>query len=276
MLCLPRNFSDLKWVTIASLFATMSVVLIMSLQSARIAREGVPPPVGLTVKASAAGFSPATSVSGLLAALPITLYGFFCQFQAPQLYSELQPQHRHNASLVGGVAIAACFSIYAVVGLLGYAAFGRNTESDILAQLTKLNPLNPWLCVAQVLFGFVLLLSTPLVLAPLRSMVLRSIAKQSVVEVQDITLGVHFASTASILASAMMIALNVPGVDFIMGILGATCVVFLALVLPGLLTLNCCGEDWKMAGQILLLAGLICNPLTCAAFMAKHLGYLPR
>lgn len=274
VLCLPRNFSDLKWVTVANLFATMSVVLIMSVESAKIARAGVPQQLGLSEKTSVPEIVPATSISGLLAALPIALYGFFCQFQAPQLYSELQPQHRRHAPLIGGVATAGCFSIYACVGLLGYAAFGSNTESDILAQLTRLDPLNHWLCLGQVLFGCVLLLSTPLVLAPLRSMVSRSLAKES--GSADTTLGVHVATTASILFVAMTIALNVPGVDFIMGVLGATCVVFLALIVPGLLTINCCGSDWKMAGHILLVAGLICAPLTFGAFLAKHLGYLPR
>lgn len=277
LLCLPRNFADLQGLSVVNVCSTLTVIILICFESSRVDSSGMPGTVWRTWL-PAPGFSSSTSPTGLLAALSIILYGFFCQIQAPQLYSELQPSVRQNASLVGVVASTACCIIYVAVGVLGYAAFGVKTESDILAQLTKLNPGNHRLCLAQVLFGLVLLLSTPLVLAPLRSMLLRSLAKDphGLVEAQDVSSEVHIATTSSILALAMVIALNVPGVDFIMGILGATCVVFLALIVPGLLTLRCCGGDWKVAGWTLVVAGSLCAPLTFGAFVATHLGYTPR
>lgn len=266
LICLPRNFTELQGVTIANLCATLSVVLLVCIESSSISNNST----SKTVQHEAPGFSAATSLTGLLAALPMILYAFFCQIQAPQLYSELQPSARRNAPFIGAAATAACFLVYACVGLLGYAAFGAQTESDILAQLTKLNPSSHWLCLGQVMFGMVLVLSTPLVLAPLRAMLLSSFVKDSG------NFLVHTGTTASILALAMTIALSVPGVDFIMGILGATCVVFLALIVPGLLTVQCCGGEWRMAGWILIIAGSLCTPLTFGAFVAKHLGQLPR
>jgi len=276
LLCLPRNFTELQWVTVVNLCATVSAVSIICIQSAHIIAK-YHTQTGMAEKPSPVGISAITSPSGLLAAFPITLYGFFCQFQAPQLYAEMQPSQRHSTFLCSGVAIAACFFVYAFVGFLGYAAFGVKTGSDILKQLTEIDPTNHWLCLGQLLFGFVLLLSTPLVLAPLRTMLLRSTAEEdeSFIEKKDVSAGGHVAATALILVSAMTIALSVPGVDFIMGFLGATCVVFLALIVPGLLTLQCCGSDWKIAGWILVVAGFMCTPLTFGHFVAHHLGYLP-
>jgi len=271
MLCLPRSFQDLQWVTKANICCSMSVVLMISIESVNIIRSS---PAKTSV---AAGFSPATLLSGTPSALPIMLFTFFCQFQAPSLYTEMQPSCQRKFSLIGAVAVAGVFSMYMCIGLLGYAAFGANMEADVLAQLRKAIPSNYLLCFGHVPFGIVLLLSTPLVISPLRSMCFRRLAKDSenMVEADDISFGSHVAVTGGILVTALMISLNVPGVDFIMGFLGATCVVFLALIVPGLLTINCCEDRWKLGGTLLLTAGVCFMPLTIGVFVAKHLGYLP-
>jgi len=261
LLCFPRNLAGLQGLTVVNCCCTMSVVLIICLESRRRRASHEPP-----------GFSAETSLGGMLSAVPIALYSFFCQVQAPQLYSEIQPAKQHSASLIAGAAVAACFSIYTCVGILGYSAFGSNTGSDILAQLTQADPTNHWMCLGQLLFGCVLLLSTPLVVSPLRSMLLSNVAKD--VMNSEVSLTVHVATTIAIVGSALLVAIHVPGVDFIMGILGATCVVFLAMIVPGLLTLNCCGADWKIRGMLLVVGGLICTPVTFGAFMAQHFGYL--
>lgn len=268
-LCLPRNFSQLEGLSVANMFASLGVVIIISIQSAQFLHAGQQS-ASPSAKLSAAGFSPSTSVSGFFAALPITLYSFFCQYQVPQLYSEMHPSNQCKAPLIGGIATAALHCSYALVGLLGYAAFGDNTESDILLQLSRLNPANRWLSLGHMLFGCVLLLSTPLLVAPLRGMILRRLMQD-----EDVSFGFHTCATVCIISSALLLALNVPGVDFIMGLLGATCVVFLALTVPGLLALKGCRGERKIEGWLLLSAGLICAPLTFGSFLGHHFGYLP-
>ena len=46
------------------------------------------------------------------------------------------------------------------------------------------------------------------------------------------------------------------------------------MIAPGLLTINCCEDSWKIAGTILLTAGVCFMPLTIGVFVAKHLGDL--
>lgn len=290
LLCLPRNFASMGWVNAANFSFTIAVVVVVCAQCAGVshrvawwlffqesgtaavlvepsqqsglARFGMPmdAPEHLAV---------VTSPMGALAALPMTLYVFFCQICAPQLFSELPAANRKHASHVGTLAMMACLAIYVAVGALGYAAFGQGTESDILVQLATRDPKNHWLWLAQALFTLVLLLSTPVVLAPLRTMVLDKLIGAGG---QEVSFSCHLGVTASILTLAMLIALTVPWIDFLMGILGATCVAFLALTVPGLLTLRCkANTSSRLQGLVLVVTGLASTPLCLGALLMQHL-----
>jgi len=288
-LCLPRSFAALWWVNIVNFASTLGVVLIICSQCAEIllARTGMRITPSSAVDATP-GFMTTTSPGGALAAVPLALYVFFCQIGAPQLYWELRADHKRQASYSGTFAASIGFCLYVAVGSLGFAVFGSQTQGDILMQLSGHNPGNRWLCVGQALFGSVLLLATPLVLTPLRAMVVSRVAGD--VGVEHVPFNMHFAITASLLGIAAVVARAIPFVDVLMGVLGATCVAFLALTVPGLLALRCwssgpCSDNGDgvdapprgslLFGYTLVGSGLLCTPLTLGCLVARHLGFLP-
>lgn len=163
----------------------------------------------------------------------------------------------------------ACSLVYVAVGLLGYACFGSATTSDILVQLAASDSGDVLIFVGQALFGIVLLLSMPLVMTPLRVMIVTTCFNQA--RVEDVPFGMHFAVTALILAISAAIARTVPWVGLLMGIMGSTSVAFLALTIPGALTIRCLhGKSEQLAGYVLFGAGIFCTPLTLAALIAQH------
>lgn len=280
LFCMPRNFTDLAWVNLVNLTCTVGVVLLICWQCAQTIHirnsEFVPhaQPHGLVRINSPGGILPVTTLDGIFAAVPMGLYMFFCQIQAPQLLSELRPKLEQRAHFISFYAMASCLAIYSMVGILGYVAFGTATQDDILHQLIMDSPQRqPLLHIAQSLFSMVLLLSTPLILTPLRKMLSDKLDCTTAIDTK--LFGVHLTMTAAILALALLIALSVPCVDFIMSILGSTCVVFLSSTVPGMLTLRCLhGLKNQIAGWTLLCAGLCCTPLTIRAVMLKHFNHV--
>mmetsp|Transcript_95723 Transcript_95723/g.166262 ORF Transcript_95723/g.166262 Transcript_95723/m.166262 type:complete len:438 (+) Transcript_95723:71-1384(+) len=279
LFCMPRNFTDLAWVNLVNLICTVGVVLLICWQCAQMihakSSEWLPhvQPHGPIRSSSSYEVVPFTSLEGILAAIPMGLYMFFCQIQAPQLFSELRHGLEQSAHLISFYAVASCFVIYSMIGVLGYAAFGAATQDDILHQLVLNSPGRSFLYIAQSLFSMVLLLSTPLMLTPLRTMLASKLDGTVVADTK--TFGMRLTMTAVILALALLIALSVPCVDFIMSILGSTCVIFLSSTVPGILTIQCL-YGWKnqVAGWTLLCAGVCCTPLTIRAVMLQHFHHL--
>lgn len=264
-LCLPRSFAGLRWVNLANFAAILGVVVVICVQSSEATRAPNHHDIAMVAF---------TSPSGVLTALPITLYVFFCQISAPQLFAELRADHKPFASLAGAGAAGLGYCLYFAVGVLGYAAFGASTEGDILSQLCQQPGLlrSRWLHFGQALFGAVLLFSVPLVMTPLRTMISRRLL--NVDRVDELPFGPYITITSAILGGALAIARALPWVDLLMGILGATCVAFLALTVPGLLTLQCCGKtSTRISGAILVCTGVACTPLTLGALVMQHTGH---
>jgi amino acid permease len=269
-ICLGRNFAALQWTNTVNFACTLGVVVVICRASLHVLsnRLDYRPPATFT-NLLAPGMANTTSVGGALAVLPIILYIFFNQIIAPQLFFELKKEARPFASVAGGFATVACSLLYVAVGLLGYACFGAATTSDILVQLAANDSGDVLIFVGQALFAIVLLLSMPLVMTPLRAMVVTSCFNQA--RVEDVPFGMHFAITALILATSAAIARTVPWVGLLMGILGSTSVSFLALTIPGALAIRCLqGKFEKLAGYVLFGAGIVCTPLTLAALIAQH------
>jgi len=268
-ICLARNFAALQWVNMVNFSCVLCVVVVICCTSVKVIggrKSGMQPL--LSTNLLAPGFSATTSLGGALAAVPIMLYIFFNQILVPELFAELRKEARPLASAAGGAATVACASLYVTVGLLGYACFGSATGSDILAQLGAHDSGDVHLLIGQALFGLVLLCSMPLIMAPLRGMILTRCIGHA--RVEEVPFQMHFVVTAAILVTAGVIARTVPWVDLLMGIMGATSVAFLALTIPGALTIRCFqNTSDQLAGYVLLFAGILCTPLTLAALIVK-------
>lgn len=268
--CLARNFAALQWVNMVNFSCMLGVVFTICCCSVKVidgSRSTMRPLISTNMMAP--GFTASTSLGGALAGVPIMLYIFFNQICAPQLFAELRKEERPFASAAGGAATAACTLLYAAVGLLGYASFGSRTGSDILAQLGTHDSGDVHLFVGQALFGTVLLCSMPLIMTPLRVMIVTRSFNYA--RVEEVPFQMHFAITALILSLAAIIARTVPWVDLLMGIMGATSVAFLALTIPGALTIRCVPSH-QLSGYMLLAAGLLCTPLTLGALVVKHMS----
>jgi len=268
--CLAKKFAALQWVNMLNLSCCVGASVLICISCWQLMDEEVSvTQASLLGRARGQGFSAGTSLSGALAATPLMFYIFFNQINAPHLFSELRSQDRPNASIAAGAATLICVLLYGIVGLLGYACFGQATQADILVQLVQHGA--DWrLCLAQALFGTLLLCSMPLITTPLRDMIMIRLAatwrgKEEAYEL-------HFAVTTSIIFISAIVARLVPHVDLLMGIMGATSVAFLALTVPGALALRCLpGVADRAAGVVLVCSGLVATPLFLGALVAEHM-----
>lgn len=180
---------------------------------------------------------------GAFISFPLLAYGFTSQQFLFGVYHSLRSPSVQRMTGVVKQALTVCAVLYIIVGACGYMAFRDRTAGDVLRNFGGKNVPGLRGIYERVLkmgYGFSIIASVPLIMGNFQSTLLPPLAalfpldpsapKGTTIQEQGLTVAV--------LGTALVLAVAVPNVEFIFGLVGSTASVFIAYVLPALLFLH--------------------------------------
>ncbi|KAL5018444.1 hypothetical protein ScPMuIL_004166 [Solemya velum] len=174
---------------------------------------------------------------GLMQCLPIFSFAFGCQTQLFILYDALpEPSVKHVNSIVSS-AVNMCAVAYLLVGFFGYVAM---CDEEITGDIFTHFPLTIYSDGLKLCFVVSIAVTFPLIIFPCRSSLYTLMFPQKQKSKEDIMEGwsipeVHFkVITAAIVLGSMIIGINVPNVEFVLAINGATTGTMMCFIFPAL------------------------------------------
>lgn len=173
---------------------------------------------------------------GILPCLPIFSMALSCQTQLFEFFDTTnEPSLKRMQSVIDG-AVYLCSAVYLMVGIFGYIAFhDKNITGNILVLLT------PSVVTEFIKLGFILTVavSFPLCLFPCRSSLHSLLFKQGFVhhEINVNTIPDHRFRilTISLVIVTIGIAIMLPNIEFVLGIIGSTIGTLICLILPAVI-----------------------------------------
>ncbi|XP_013377386.1 PREDICTED: probable sodium-coupled neutral amino acid transporter 6 isoform X3 [Chinchilla lanigera] len=180
-------------------------------------------------------------------AIPTMAFSFLCHTSVLPIYCELQSPSKRRMQNVTNTAIALSFLIYFIAALFGYLTFYDKVESELLQGYSKYLPHDVVVMTVKLCILFAVLLTVPLIHFPARkalTMIFFSNFPFSWIHHALITLALNII--------IVLLAIYVPDIKNVFGVIGASTSTCLIFVFPGLFYLKLSREDflsWKKLGS---------------------------
>ncbi|XP_051051948.1 probable sodium-coupled neutral amino acid transporter 6 isoform X2 [Phodopus roborovskii] len=196
-------------------------------------------------------------------AIPTMAFSFLCHTSILPIYCELQSPSKKRMQNVTNTAIALSFLLYFVSALFGYLTFYDKVESELLQGYSKYLPHDAVVMAVKLCILFAVLLTVPLIHFPARKalmMILFSNFPFSWIR--------HSLTTLALNIIIVLLAIYVPDIRNVFGVVGASTSTCLIFVFPGLFYLKLSREDflsWKKLGALsLLITGTLVGSFSLA------------
>ncbi|GBN21015.1 Putative sodium-coupled neutral amino acid transporter 10 [Araneus ventricosus] len=195
---------------------------------------------------------------GLLPCLPIFSMALSCQTQLFEFFDTMNdPSLKRMQSVING-AVHLCSTVYIMVGTLGYIAFhDKAITGNILLFLT------PSAITEIIKFGFILTVavSFPLCLFPCRTSLHSLLFKQGFghhdLNVTVIPENRFRILTISLIIITIGVAIMLPNIEFVLGIIGSTIGTLICLIFPAVIFIHDTSKNTteKRMAQVLMGIG---------------------
>ncbi|KAM4853682.1 solute carrier family 38 member 6 isoform 1-T1 [Thomomys bottae] len=196
-------------------------------------------------------------------ALPTMAFSFLCHTSILPIYCELQSPSKKRMQNVTNTAIALSFLIYFISALFGYLTFYDKVESELLQGYSKYLPHDAAVMTVKLCILFAVLLTVPLIHFPARKALMLLLFSSS-----PFSWIRHSLVTLALNVIIILLAMYVPDIRNVFGIIGASTSTCLIFVFPGLFYLKLSREDflsWKKLGAfILLICGILVGNFSLA------------
>ncbi|KAM6171247.1 LOW QUALITY PROTEIN: solute carrier family 38 member 6 [Erethizon dorsatum] len=196
-------------------------------------------------------------------AIPTMAFSFLCHTSILPIYCELQSPSKRRMQSVTNTAIALSFLIYFIVALFGYLTFYDKVESELLQGYSKYLPHDVVVMTVKLCILLAVLLTVPLIHFPARKalmMIFFSNFPFSWIHHTLITLALNII--------IVLLAIYVPDIRNVFGVIGASTSTCLIFVFPGLFYLKLSREDFlswkKLRAFALLISGIFVGNFTLA------------
>ncbi|KAK2510172.1 hypothetical protein MC885_013331 [Smutsia gigantea] len=189
-------------------------------------------------------------------AIPTMAFSFLCHTSILPMYCELQSPSRKRMQNVTNTTIALSFLIYFISVLFGYLTFYDKSlrkdkvASELLQDYSKYLPYDVVVMTVKLCILFALLLTVPLIHFPARKALMMFFSNFLFLWIR------HSLITLALNIIIVLLAMYVPDIRNVFGILGASTSTCLIFVFPGLFYLKLSREDflsWKKLGAFVLL-----------------------
>ncbi|CAK6432018.1 unnamed protein product [Pipistrellus nathusii] len=186
-------------------------------------------------------------------AIPTVAFSFLCHTSILPIYSELQSPSKKRMQDVSNTAIALSVLVYFVSALFGYLTFYDKVASDILQDYNKYLPHDVVIRIMKLCVLFAVLLTVPLIHFPARKALMMMFFSNF-----PFSWVRHFLITLALNIIIVLLAIFVPDIKTIFGVVGSSTSTCLIFVFPGLFYLKLSREDflsWKKLAET-----AICKP----------------
>ena len=219
LLCIP-SIDSLKWISAASIVCICLFVVIAIIKGIK--------------KLFTGGYSYylfPQSVAGFISAVSVLLSSMCCHASIPKMTSELKlPENSRFGNKVkkmiriDNLAFLSCGAIYLIVGIFGYLAYGDNIANNLLTNFS--NDKAWYLNIVKCVYAIVVLFSFPMVgFAPL-------ISFDKMCFKQPRPTWRRVAEAFVWTAISCFIAIILPELDTVFGIMGSLCGFLVNFAIP--------------------------------------------
>ncbi|XP_064809756.1 probable sodium-coupled neutral amino acid transporter 6 [Oncorhynchus masou masou] len=193
--------------------------------------------------------------------IPTLAFSFLCHTAVLPIYSEMDRPSKKRMQNVTNVSISLSFLLYLISALFGYLTFYSHVDSELLISYDTYLPLDVLVMAVRLAILLAVLLTVPLIHFPARK-------AMSVLFCGDRPLSwvYHIFSTLLILTVVMLLAILVPDIRNVFGVVGSTTSTCLLFVFPGIFYLRLSNQPLKslesMGAVCLLIFGLFVGLLS--------------
>ncbi|XP_054828474.1 probable sodium-coupled neutral amino acid transporter 6 [Eublepharis macularius] len=193
--------------------------------------------------------------------IPIMAFSFLCHTSVLPIYCELQSPSKSRMQKVANTGIGLSFLVYLLSALFGYLTFYDRVDSELLQGYSKYLPHDTVIMTVKIGILLAVLLTVPLIHFPARKAVMMVFFSHLPFSVTR-----HIFVTLALNATVVLLAVYVPDIKHLFGVVGSTTSTCLLFVYPGLFYLKLSMEDFisrqKLGACALLVFGLLVGLLS--------------
>ncbi|XP_060781136.1 probable sodium-coupled neutral amino acid transporter 6 isoform X2 [Neoarius graeffei] len=178
-------------------------------------------------------------------AIPTMAFSFLCHTAVLPIYCELQRPTKRRMQNVANVSISLSFLVYLVSALFGYLTFYGRVDSELLRGYDVSLPHDVLVMLVRLAILLAVLLTLPLIHFPARKAVLTLIRGET-----HFSWLSHCVSTFVLLLITELLAIYVPDIMNVFGVVGSTTSTCLLFVYPGLFYLRVSNDHIRSYSSI--------------------------
>ncbi|XP_065259759.1 solute carrier family 38 member 6 [Emys orbicularis] len=196
-------------------------------------------------------------------AIPTMAFSFLCHTSVLPIYCELQSPSKSRMQNVTKTGIGLSFLLYFVSALFGYLTFYDKVDSELLQGYSRYLPHDIVIMTVKLGMLFAVILTVPLIHFPARKAVMMIFLSHL-----PTSWICHILVTLALNAIIVLLALYVPDIRNVFGLVGSTTSTCLLFVYPGLFYLKLSREDFisrqKLGACALFIFGILVGLLSLA------------
>ncbi|XP_059373302.1 probable sodium-coupled neutral amino acid transporter 6 isoform X2 [Carassius carassius] len=201
-------------------------------------------------------------------AVPTMAFSFLCHTAVLPIYCELHRPTKQRMQNVANVSIFLSFVVYLISALFGYLTFYTHVDSELLKGYDTYLPRDVVVISVRLAILLAVLLTVPLIHFPARKAVLMLCRGD-----REFSWLSHVLSCFFILTFVLLLAIFVPDIRNVFGVVGSTTSTCLLFVYPGMFYLRISSEPVRSlssAGAVLLMViGLFVGVLSLCVIIVS-------
>ncbi|XP_028251956.1 putative sodium-coupled neutral amino acid transporter 6 isoform X2 [Parambassis ranga] len=178
-------------------------------------------------------------------AIPTMAFSFLCHTAILPIYCELDRPSKTRMQNVSNISIGLSFLVYLISALFGYLTFYTHVNSELLLGYDAVMPRDIMVMIVRLAILLSVLLTVPLIHFPARKAVILMLFGG-----RAFSWLIHISTTVCILMLVLLLAIFVPDIRNVFGIVGSTTSSCLLFVFPGIFYLKISSQPFRSADCI--------------------------
>ncbi|KAM6961272.1 putative sodium-coupled neutral amino acid transporter 6 [Aplochiton taeniatus] len=200
--------------------------------------------------------------------VPTMAFSFLCHTAVLPIYCELHRPSKERMQNVANVSIILSFLVYLTSALFGYLTFYGQVNSELLLSYDAYMPRDIMIMTVRLATLLAVLTTVPIIHFPARKAVITMLCGD-----RPFSWLTHVLSTLTILGVVLLLAIFVPDIMNLFGLVGATTSTCLLFVYPGIFRLKLSPQPLRsldlVGAVILLVVGLFVGVLSLSVIIVS-------